>query len=522
MNVIFRTDASTEIGSGHVMRCLTLANAIRNIGGNVRFICKEHPSNLISKIIDSGYEVKRLSIRDSDVISGSLTHYKWLGGNQKDDSQNTIDFIQPLDVDWMIIDHYAIDEYWHKKIRPYIKRILVIDDLGDRKHDCDILLDQNLGSNREKYHRLVPKNCGLLLGPKYALLRPEFAEWRDRSLKRRSNDIIPKNIIISLGSVDHLNITSDIINYLSDISSLDNFVFNVIVGSQCIHLDSIREAARKSSNEINIYVDTDQMAELMAQADIAIGAGGSSAWERCVLGLPSIVFILADNQKYIAKMLQEFESSIVIQSIKELPVAIKKLQSSLNDYSKNAAKILDGFGTSRVVDSISLERFAITTSCEELIATNFNKLTKLDLLEILDARNHPNTRSWFFTKHIISREEHFAFINKLASSKTALYFHVSQNEEFVGVVSFTKIDWKKKTAYFGIYANLIKRVQFAGEKLIAAAEFIIRRMNLVLICLQVESNNNKAIALYEKKGFKIVGSKNINGLLYLDFEKKYL
>jgi len=366
VNIAIRADASHKIGSGHVMRCLTLADALSELGNRVVFICKDHDSSLINKIIDLGYEVRALPVMPDYVVDSPLTHAEWLGGTQEDDAVKTIATIKSVDVDWMIVDHYAIGECWHKKIRPYVKRIFVIDDLGDRKHECDILLDQNLGATKEKYQEMVPKNCELLLGPKYALLRPEFAQWREKSLERRKHIKKPKNILVSLGGVDQQNITTDVINELSKISNLANSEVNVVLGSQSPHIDAVEMAVKKSSLKINVHIDTKRMAELMSHADLAFGASGSSSWERCALGLPTINYVIADNQKPIAKELAKKGASIAILSTEDLSDAIRKIKESLNAFSLASAGLVDGIGVSRVINSLLSECFRVLNSAKDM------------------------------------------------------------------------------------------------------------------------------------------------------------
>ena len=522
MKVVFRTDASTQIGSGHVMRCLTLANSIRECGGNVSFICKEHESNLISKIVNAGYEVKRLSINHSDVDDNSLAHAKWLGGSQKDDAENTIDCVQALDVDWMIVDHYAIDEYWHKKIRPHVKHTLVIDDLGDRKHDCDVLLDQNLGSTREKYRGIAPNSCELLLGPEYALLRPEFAEWREKSLKRRSNITNPKNIFISLGGVDPLNITSEVINIISDAPLLKKAELNVVVGSQCVHLELIKDAARKSCHEVNVYVDTDQVAKLLSQADIAIGASGSSTWERCALGVPSIMFVVADNQKIIASELHEKHASIAIASHTELQSAIREITEALIFYSKNSANVLDGLGTPRVVNKLLFSSLKVKANDDsELRVSNLIQLSRSQQLEVLAIRNHPNVRASMFSAREISSKQHFSFLEELSADVTRQYYAVYISDALIGVIYFTEIDWKLFQASFGIYSNLIKRVNQAGQKLMLAALSLAHEFQFNSLLLQVDVVNHKAIKLYERFDFEKIDTFHSNGRAFITYKRNF-
>lgn len=521
MNIVIRTDASSKIGSGHVMRCLSLSNALSKNGNDIRFICKEHTSNLINKIINIGYKVERLPVsksKDSDVKS---KHYEWLGGTQEDDAQKTINVIKSLAIDWMIVDHYALDERWHERVRHYVKQILVIDDLCDRKFNCDVLLNQNLGATKNNYHDLVPKSCKLLLGPKYALLRPEFAEWRDKSLERRKYLTKPKNILVAMGGVDAQNITTDIINKLAETSSLEGAVVNVVLGSQSQHIYTVKKAAKLSSHKVNIHLDTNRMAELMSQSDFAIGASGSSAWERCVLGVPSISYVVADNQINIANKLQKIGALVVIKSTDQLPAAIKVLESALRIFSQKSSEVLDGMGVLRIVNNLLPSTYLILAYDSKLVAKNLNKLSKQQLLEVLEARNHPSVRANMYTKHIISLDNHFAFIEKLSVDINSREFCVHQNESFVGVVSFRQIDWDNKKASFGIYSNLLRKVTMAGEKLMVVADFIIKQMGLCLITLQVDSKNYRAKSLYERWGYEIVGRTKVNGLLYIMYEKAY-
>ena len=342
------------IGSGHVMRCLTLADALSELGNKVVFICKDHNSNLINKIINSGYEVKVISVSLSNDVNSQLTHAEWLGGTQEEDADKTLAAIELFDVDWMIVDHYAIDEFWHKRIRPHVKRTFVIDDLGDRKHHCDILLDQNLGATLEKYQDIVPENCELLLGPQYALLRPEFAQWRNKTIERRRHVKIPKNILVSLGGVDSQNITTNVINELSKLSILADVEVNVVLGSQSPHINAVEIAAQKALLKVNVHVDSIRMAELMSQADLAIGSSGSSSWERCALGLPAINFVIAENQIGIALALESAEAAITIRGEDELSSKLNIAIQNLKKMSIEASLICDGSGVKRVSNSFRI------------------------------------------------------------------------------------------------------------------------------------------------------------------------
>jgi len=295
----------------------------------------------------------------------------------------------------------------------------------------------------------------------------------------------------------------------------------VVLDSQTPHIKAVEMAAKKSRLEVDVYIDTSHMAELMSQADLAIGASGSSSWERCFLGLPAINYVIADNQKPIAKELAKSGASITIQSTEDLSVAIGKLKESLSAFSMASAELVYGMGVLRVIDKLCFNYFTISTNNFDLKVKDLKKLSRQKIIEVLEARNHPEVRANMFNKNIISLEEHLAFIENLLADTTSRHFFVSQDEKFVGVVNLRDIDWMNKSASFGIYANLLNKVDMAGEKLMVAADFLIKKMGLSLITLMVESKNHKAQNLYEKWGYKVVGSKKVNGFLYINYEKTY-
>ena len=176
MQVVFRVDSSLQIGSGHVMRCLTLAEGLRKNGADVIFICRKLTGNLASKISDSGFKVFELKLSDKKIIDDKLFHSKWLEVTQLLDSEQSKEIIKNIKPDWLIVDHYALDHEWELKLKPYVKYVMVIDDLADRRHECDLLLDQTLGRKKEDYDELVPKLCKMLLGTSFCLLRSEICQ----------------------------------------------------------------------------------------------------------------------------------------------------------------------------------------------------------------------------------------------------------------------------------------------------------------------------------------------------------
>jgi UDP-2,4-diacetamido-2,4,6-trideoxy-beta-L-altropyranose hydrolase/UDP-4-amino-4,6-dideoxy-N-acetyl-beta-L-altrosamine N-acetyltransferase len=503
------------------MRCVTLADGLSRLGYGVRFVCKDHPSNLISYLRNRGYIVYVIPICNETKSDDLLKHSGWLGGTQDDDAQKTMEAVKSLEIEWMIIDHYSIDERWHQKVRKIAKRILVIDDLADRKHDCDLLLDQNPGAAKELYRDLVPENCTLLLGPKYALLRPEFAKWRGVSLERRRNSSFVQNVIVSFGGVDLNNATSEVLNALQELPSLARAEVHVLLGSQSPHRSSVEAAAELCSNKVILHQNTSCTAKLLSDADFAIGASGSSAYERCVLGVPTITYVIADNQIRVATVLENLGATILINSISDLPDAVRTLEGSLLEYSHNSAFVLDGEGLPRTLNSILPTSFSIMTHGVELLATSFPEISNEEIIESLRSRNHPYVRAKSLNNDPISLKDHVKFVENLSSDLSRRYYHVSQYGQFVGVITFNDIDWIRGSASFGVYANLFKKVSQAGEKLMTVADSVIVGLGLVRIHLVVGVWNTKAIRLYKKFGYGEVGRKAINGSVYMTYVRRY-
>lgn len=299
VKIVIRTDASIRIGSGHLMRCLTLAGRLQQRGCTVLFVCRELPGNLCGLVEEKGYALHRLphngTLRDDQKYTKTNTRCcaGWLGVEWEADAVQTLSVLKANEpADWIIVDHYALDRRWELAIRPHAKNIMVIDDLADRSHDCDLLLDQNLYENMDgRYSGLVPDHCLKLLGPRYALLRPEFMAVR-KKMRVRTGSV--RRILIFLGGTDPTNETG---KALEAIRSLDrpDIAVDVIVGASNPHKDGIRSLCA-ALPKCNYHCQVNNMAEMMAQADLAIGAGGSSTWERCFLGLPAVTIVVAKNQ----------------------------------------------------------------------------------------------------------------------------------------------------------------------------------------------------------------------------------
>ena len=295
MKAVIRCDASHQIGTGHVVRCLALADMLAERGAEIIFIGREFPGHLGRLIESRGYESRLLPYEANMTAEFDANDYStWLGISPETDAAQTLEILKEEEnPDWLIIDHYAIDRRWEKRLRSRVGGIMLIDCLADRPHDCDILLDQNLYTNQENRHRnLVPENCRVLIGPQYALLRREFREAR-RTLRERDGRI--GNILIQLGGVDKSNETTKALEAVIGLKRPD-IKIEVVVGLNNSHRLEIEKRCDQFEN-ITYHCQTSRVAQLMAAADLAIGAGGITTWERCFLGLPSLTVIVARNQE---------------------------------------------------------------------------------------------------------------------------------------------------------------------------------------------------------------------------------
>ena len=356
MNIAFRVDASSQIGTGHFMRCLTLADVLSQRGAQIRFISLHLLEHLQGLLLNRGYEFMMLESQANENVD-DLVHSHWLGTTQQYDADEALQLLSDRIWDWLVVDHYALDARWESKLRQIVKNILVIDDIADRLHDCDILLDQNYYADMDsRYTGKVPTDCRLLLGPHYALLRDEFRQWRQQ-VKPRTGPV--KKILVFFGGVDADNFTGLTIEALAGLGSC-GLQIDVVIGAQHPYREQIESAC--SEYMFSCYVQTNRMAEFMAKADLAIGAGGSATWERCCLGLPAIVFSLADNQRDIVKGLdligagQYIDSQLVANSLalNDDILELIKNKNHLKSLSAKAYATTDGEGVDRVCAALNL------------------------------------------------------------------------------------------------------------------------------------------------------------------------
>jgi len=353
MRVIFRVDASSAIGTGHIKRCHTLACSLKKRGAQIHFITRAHPGHMGDMLARENFEVTLLPQPSDNGITG-IGYDAWLGVTQQEDAAQTITALGSQQSDWLVVDHYGIDRVWEARLRPHTHRLMVIDDLANRPHDCDVLLDQNYADGGlKRYQAWVPADCRLLLGPRYALLRPEYAQYRE-TLVPRTDKI--NRVMVYMGGSDHTNITGMVLAALST-DKMANMDVDVVIGSNFLHNDAVIAQA-SARPRTNIYNGRPHLADLMAKADLAIGAGGATTWERLCMGLPSIVISVAENQNPACKALDASGlihflgdvSTVDYECVKKATLEVIAKVENLRVQRSRSKILIDGRGANRVAE----------------------------------------------------------------------------------------------------------------------------------------------------------------------------
>jgi UDP-2,4-diacetamido-2,4,6-trideoxy-beta-L-altropyranose hydrolase len=337
------------------MRCLTLADVLREQGAECEFVCREHEGHLMGHIRSRGYEAHSLPKPSENAsFTSEFAHASWLGVDWQTDAAQTHQALRSSVVDWLIVDHYALDHRWESTLRSSFRRIMVIDDLADRPHDCDLLLDQNYGSSAERYRSLVSADCSQCHGPEYALLKPVYAERRGQLPARDGQ--VRRVLIYFGGGADAANLTRLAVQAFQT-PELAPIKLDIVVGEAYSHQSSLEELVAQRGNA-TIHLKLPDLADLMAEAHLAIGAGGVTTWERCCIGLPSIVIGIAENQRPACEALSADEvvdylghvDQVTSELIRDRILSLLKRPDLVLELSERAMRLVDGSGTYRILD----------------------------------------------------------------------------------------------------------------------------------------------------------------------------
>jgi UDP-2,4-diacetamido-2,4,6-trideoxy-beta-L-altropyranose hydrolase len=492
MRVAFRTDASIDIGNGHVMRCLALASELRERGSTCIFVCRLHEGNLVEKIKNIGFDVLALpaAVSTDTKIPG---YDPRIGENWETDAAQTVAAIGS-DIDWMVVDHYAIGVEWEVFIRQSCRQVLVIDDLANRLHDADRLLDQNAGRTADDYSKLVPKKCSVLAGPQYALLRNEFGARREASLQRHRLGL--RHILINMGGVDQHNASADILQVLASCKLPEKATITVVLGPHAPHIANVRQLAKMMPWSTKVLINVEDMAALMEDCDLAIGAGGSSALERCCVGLPSIIIPIADNQIAGAEALAASGGAMLASLDPSTQISLKNVITqfltgeALQSASMACASITDGSGT-KTLAALMLDE----------TAPRLRPMRESDLDQVLAWRNTTEIRRCMIHSDEISPDTHVEWFQRQRDNPDRTLLIAEAKGHPFGFVQFTGIQTRRSPEW-GFYVapsaakgsgNLLGRL---------ALEYAFNTLDLQCITGRSLPENEASIRFHKKFGFR--------------------
>jgi UDP-2,4-diacetamido-2,4,6-trideoxy-beta-L-altropyranose hydrolase len=474
MQIAFRVDASLEIGTGHFVRCLTLADALRDAGAVTRFVCRQLTPALAGMVVAQGHEIRMLPAGLQAAAETSTPHDTWLGTTQTADAESTFHALADISRwDWLIVDHYSLDESWETKLRGSADKLLVIDDLANRSHRCDVLLDQNLQpAGSDRYKDLVPATARRFVGPRFAMLRPEFRATTPRS---RSGALSRVNIFF--GGVDAGGTTLKALEAIETLNS-DRIALDVVAGADNPRLQTIRDYCARLQRTV-LHVQTREMARLFVDADLAVGAGGATSWERCALALPSLILSIADNQRSGCLALAEVGAARYLGDAQDVGIATlaNAISRALNDAEAlkqmacRGVALVDGRGTDRVTLHIFRESVMLRHAQQE------------DVDQAWSWRNDPATRQFVHDPSPIELETHRRWWRNSLDLATRDLMIAHCTGIKIGVVRF---DYEDTDATISIYLDPELNGIGLGSAILRAATGWVKSQKTGIVTLRAE------------------------------------
>ena len=480
MQIVFRVDSSEEIGFGHLSRCTNLAEELRARGNDVTFVCRDLVGAAVSSLEERLFRTVLLP-RTSDTIS------------ERTDAAETISALSGGRPDWMVLDSYALGIEWETALRPFVEQIAVIDDLDDRSHNCDLFVDQNYTDRSyQDYLQRTPDSAQVLIVPRYALLDRQFRKLRNTERSALSK---PPKVLVFAGGSDQKDLTGKIVRSLSEFDAGELLV-DVVVGSSNSRFKSYEQISYKGN--INIHSSGLNFAQLVSIADLSIGAGGTTTWERMCMGLPSIVVSVATNQEPacsklsqdgLIKYLGRFEE-VVESAISGAVREILADETSLSSMSESNQLIVDGLGAIRVAEVIS-------PSSESEI--KIRKAVASDCFEYFNWASDPTVRSQSLNSASLVWENHKKWFEQKLTSQKAELFVLSVGELPVGQVRFDINDESADISY-----SLDSLVRGRGWAALCVEKSInaFRSRSAVPLRALVKSDNLASRAVFKRLNFK--------------------
>jgi len=506
MIVAFRVDSSTEIGSGHVMRCLALAEALRDRGAAVTFICRDHEGHLVEVIRARGFAAAVLPAPRTgrDAACGML------GVPWEQDATDTLEALQ-TDADWLVVDHYGLGASWEAAMHEQVPHILVMDDLADRHHDCDVLIDPTYPGDAPRYSGLVPTTAHLLLGPRYAQMSGAYAAAVERSGAAPRDG---SRLLVFYGGTDIHDLTSRTLRAASR-EGLSDLPADVIVGATNPQRSAV-EALARTRPGTTVHPPQPALADLMARCSIAATAGGVTLWERLCLGLPGVVVSLAENQVDSCQALAEAGLITYLGGIEEASddVIADALQHMLDEPTLTAETaeagqaLVDGLGARRVAEIL------VPSTAGDLV---LREAVAADRGRYFAWANDPAVRRSALSTRPITWDEHRAWFDRRLASTDC---HLLVMEAHGLPVGQARFDIADDVAILDYSVDEAVRGRGWGEILLTRAIDDLRTRRSVDIIADVRLDNAASAATLARAGFRPSGDDTVApGVLRLRLQR---
>jgi len=458
---------------------------------------------MLDAIRQRGYEAAALPAAPFDEkVDRPLTspHARWLGTDWTTDALQTLAVLGSEErVDWLVVDHYALDARWERRVRGACGCLMVIDDLADRPHDCDLLLDQNLGREAAHYEAHLPVACRLLIGPGYALLRSQFAAHRPAVWARGgAASVRPlRRLLVALGGVDKHNVTGQVLEALIGVPLPEDGRITVVMGSRAPRLADVSAQAARMPWPTEVKVDVSDMAELMEHSDLAVGGAGTTAWERCCMGLPTVTLVLAENQRSGALALHEAGCVALVDDVSGLAQAMRQLLEPSTRVAMEQAcfTTVDGLGAQRVASRM----YELGGGSGHL-----RGMTHGDLNRVFAWRNHPRTRQAMFNQGETAWDDHCQWFDRVSSDPSRRVLLFVENGvplgfvQFSGVAPDAAVDWGFYTAPDAPKGTGLKLGRLAIDH--AFGDLMVHK-----VCGQALAGNLASINFHRRLGFSEEG-----------------
>jgi UDP-2,4-diacetamido-2,4,6-trideoxy-beta-L-altropyranose hydrolase len=505
IQVAFRTDASEQIGTGHVMRCLTLADRLKELGAECQFICREHDGHLIDRIRSRAYKVNALPrSKERTPPDAGIPHAHWLGIDWQTDAEQTRLALGNQVLDWLVVDHYALDMRWESAVRSSCERIMVIDDLADRAHDCDLLVDPGVERDLQiRYQKLVSPAARVFLGPKYAILRREFDYYRNVVYRKDKflEATTPRRLLVMFGGNDATGHTLEALKVIA------------LTGARAVEVDVVlsvinQDRARiisfcESHRNFHPHVETSNVARLMARSDLIVGSGGGSTWERLFLRKPSLVKVVAENQRRPLESLRDMGLLHLYADSKDLETILRQAFASGVPSPPDVVRN----GVSIIAEAMKHSSLQLQAPRPLDVRRTYRWIQEKDLrFDFLMRGSAPVL------------QEHFLYWRRLLSTPLEVVFSIYDGQRHIGNAGLRNIDRASSSAELWLYiGEKSQRGNGRGRVVLSALERVIRdKLDCRKAILHVSKRNLPAIRLYRSEGYQPSPLQDVEAVGYQD------